>query len=227
MVKASPPDDEPSVVQTLIELLVRQGYDATSVGELADAAGMSRSTFFRRFGSKDDIVFADHEALLGRIRLHLAESGDDALGTVTTSAMLVFEHHLRHKRTSLARHDLLQQVQALRDRELVTSYRYEHMFRAHLQAELPESRRRTYGATAFAASVVAVHNAMLRRWLRAPEPTLAATLREELEDLEGLYRPYLHPAGPPEQMPVVVTVVSGTASADEVVAAVREALKGN
>ena len=56
-----------------IGLLARQGYDATSVEDLADAAGMSRSTFFRKFGSKEDVVFADHERILRQVTDSLAE----------------------------------------------------------------------------------------------------------------------------------------------------------
>ncbi|WP_421015579.1 helix-turn-helix domain-containing protein, partial [Glutamicibacter creatinolyticus] len=47
-----------------LELLIDQGFDATSVDELANAAGMSRSTFFRRFGSKENMVFADQEMII-------------------------------------------------------------------------------------------------------------------------------------------------------------------
>lgn len=222
MVKAPPPADGPDAIRTLIELLARKGYDSTSVDELAEAIGMSRSTFFRRFGSKDDIAFADHEALLARIERHMADSTQGALETVTASAMLVFEHHLRHQATSRARYELLQQVPALRDRELVTSYRYERMFRAHLQEELPESDRRSYGATAFAASVVAVHNSMLRRWLREPQASPSDTLRAELIGLESLYRPFLYSAASEQKNTVTVTVVSGTASPEDVIAAIRK-----
>ena len=43
------------VTAIAIHLLAERGYDATSVDELAEALEVSRSTFFRRFGTKEDI----------------------------------------------------------------------------------------------------------------------------------------------------------------------------
>ena len=45
-----------AVEQAAIELLLRRGYDAVSVDELAAAAGIGRSTFFRYFGTKAAVV---------------------------------------------------------------------------------------------------------------------------------------------------------------------------
>jgi AcrR family transcriptional regulator len=53
-----------AVVAAALELFQAQGYDQTSVEQIAKAAGVSRSTFFRQFGGKEDVVFADHEVLL-------------------------------------------------------------------------------------------------------------------------------------------------------------------
>src|SRR6476661_683745 len=171
-----------------IGLLARHGFDATSVDDLADAAGMSRSTFFRKFGSKEDVVFADHERILRQVNDRLAESRLEPLAAVADAALLVFEHHVRNRDTSRARYGLLQAVPALRDRELVTSHRYERAFLTYLNERLPQDGRREYTAVAFAAAVVAVHNAFLRQWLRAapnarktgqPDTARAAALASE------------------------------------------------
>jgi AcrR family transcriptional regulator len=41
-----------------VRLFVKQGYDATTVDQIAREAGSSRATVFRYFGSKEDILFA-------------------------------------------------------------------------------------------------------------------------------------------------------------------------
>jgi AcrR family transcriptional regulator len=130
--------DPGPAVAAAIELLVRQGYNATSVDELAHAAGISRSTFFRKFGSKEDMVFADHERLLARVDDHLSSSSADPLTAIGDAALMVFDQHVHNRKTSLLRNRLLQQVQMLRDRELVTTHRYERAFRQHLLSSLPE-----------------------------------------------------------------------------------------
>jgi AcrR family transcriptional regulator len=219
-----------------IGLLARQGYDATSVDELADAAGMSRSTFFRKFGSKEDVVFADHERILAQVTDRLAETTQEPLAAIEDAALLVFNHHLRNRTTSRARYELMQTVPALRDRELVTSHRYERAFLLHLVDNLPDGEHREYKAVSFAAGVVAVHNAFLRRWLRstqdvqeveaAADRERVAALAGELHALSGIFRPALleSPAAARPSPAVVVTVLAAGADKDAILQAVREAL---
>lgn len=190
-------------VDAAIDLFSRKGYEQTTVEEIADAAQISRATFFRRFRSKEDVVFADHELLLEEVVVMLAETRPEARASeesgrsserawdpavdpyleVCRAARLVFDHHVGQRETSLARHRLLQQVPALRDRELVTTHRYERAFTQYLRDTLPPDRSMTTMSIAFAASVVAVHNAILRRWLRNPHLDLRPELEEAFADL--------------------------------------------
>lgn len=217
-----------------IALLARQGYDATSVDDLADAAGMSRSTFFRKFGSKEDVVFADHERILRQVTDRLAETMQEPLAAIEDAALLVFNHHVRNRETSRARYELMQAVPALRDRELVTSHRYERAFLQHLLEKLPDAEHREYKAVSFAAAVVAVHNAFLRRWLRTPAAAYetetaardrATALAAELRALSETFRPALLGSAPSHGSPaVVVTVLKAGADNDSILQAVRDAL---
>lgn len=226
MVNNSPGKDPGAAVAAAIELLVRQGYDATSVDDLANAAGISRSTFFRRFGSKEDMVFADHERILARVGDYLSHSRAEPLQAVAEAGAMVFEHHMRHGATSLARHHLLQQVPALRERELVTSHRYERAFRLYLQSALPDNKRRDYGAVAAAAAMVAVHNSFLRQWLRAPDVDLRDRLVRELHALAETFRPALYDTAGAEGegAAVVVAVFEAGTSKERILDAVRHAL---
>lgn len=42
-----------------MELFVQQGFDETTVAQIADAAGVSQMTFYRYFPTKDSVVFDD------------------------------------------------------------------------------------------------------------------------------------------------------------------------
>jgi AcrR family transcriptional regulator len=44
------------VVRAAWELFVEQGFEATTVEQIAEAAGMSRRTFFRYFAGKDELI---------------------------------------------------------------------------------------------------------------------------------------------------------------------------
>jgi AcrR family transcriptional regulator len=54
------------------DLFVAHGYEQTTVDEIAAAAGMSKRTFFRYFGSKDDLVIGKYDALGDRMAEALA-----------------------------------------------------------------------------------------------------------------------------------------------------------
>ena len=59
------------VVRAAIELFQQQGYQATTVEQIVDAARYSRSTFFRYFGSKEDVLFGDAPERLAALRAEL------------------------------------------------------------------------------------------------------------------------------------------------------------
>ena len=51
-----------------LRLFVERGYESTSVDQIAEAAGVSRRTFFRYFPTKADVLFADSPEELRRLR---------------------------------------------------------------------------------------------------------------------------------------------------------------
>lgn len=47
------------LLQAAVELFSDKGYEDTTVDDIVERANYSRSTFFRYFGGKEDVVFAD------------------------------------------------------------------------------------------------------------------------------------------------------------------------
>jgi AcrR family transcriptional regulator len=58
-----------------MNLFVEQGFEKTTVDEIAEAAGVGRRTFFRYFRSKEDVVFPGHGERLAEVvdRLEAAD----------------------------------------------------------------------------------------------------------------------------------------------------------
>ena len=56
------------------DLFGRQGFERTTVDDIAAAAGIGRRTFFRYFPSKNDVPWGDFEGELDRMRLRLKDS---------------------------------------------------------------------------------------------------------------------------------------------------------
>lgn len=71
------------------DLFVAQGYDATTVDQIAAAAGMSKRTFFRYFPSKDDLVIGKYDLFADRMAEALDERPTDE--PVWTSLRRVFD----------------------------------------------------------------------------------------------------------------------------------------
>lgn len=62
-----------SISHVGLALFATQGFEGTSVEEIAGAAGISRRTLFRYFHSKNDVPWGDFDAELARMRTFLAE----------------------------------------------------------------------------------------------------------------------------------------------------------
>lgn len=60
-----------------IELFARNGFDETSVDDIADAAGIARRTFFRYFPSKNAVPWGDFDEQLAALRTLLADLPED------------------------------------------------------------------------------------------------------------------------------------------------------
>ncbi len=57
--------------QVAFDLFERQGFERTTIDDIARAAGIGRRTFFRYFPSKNDVAWGDFDAELARMRLRL------------------------------------------------------------------------------------------------------------------------------------------------------------
>ena len=63
--------------QVALDLFARDGFDATTVDRIAEAAGVARRTFFRYYASKNDVVWGDFEAGLRSMEEQLAALPED------------------------------------------------------------------------------------------------------------------------------------------------------
>jgi mycofactocin system transcriptional regulator len=72
-------------------LFSERGFDATTVDDIATAAGIGRRTFFRYFGSKNDVVWGRFDEGLARLRERLAGApADRPLADVLREAIVEF-----------------------------------------------------------------------------------------------------------------------------------------
>lgn len=58
------PDARGRLLNAAIELFTERGYDATTAAQIAERAGLTKTTLFRHFADKREILFQGQEALV-------------------------------------------------------------------------------------------------------------------------------------------------------------------
>src|SRR5689334_11155622 len=66
------------LVMAAVDLFTEQGYDATTVAQIAERAGVTKSTFFRHFPDKRELLVAGQEALSRLLAEGIAEAPEAA-----------------------------------------------------------------------------------------------------------------------------------------------------
>ena len=124
---------EPNARQRLeraaLALFVERGYDATTVAEIADRAGLTKSTFFRHFADKREVLFGGQDMLAGLFRDAIqvappAATTADCLAAALGSAAVAFtpdRHNLVPLRQAvIAANSELQERQLLKRARLAS-----------------------------------------------------------------------------------------------------------
>ena len=180
------------LVDAAFALFGERGFERTTVDDIAERAGVGRTTFFRHFGSKEQVIFPDHDGLLDAIRSRLSTSRPaTATVAVTEAARGVLEHYLTEGDRARERYALTRTVPALRDRERAGIQQYERLFTGFIHDWLGGAPETALRAELLANAVVTAHNHVLRGWLRGeienPEAAFDAAMVEvaTLFDLTG------------------------------------------
>lgn len=227
-----------------MELFATKGYEATTVDEIAAAAGVARRTFFRHFRSKEEAIFPDHDDTLIRAEavLNAAPAHEHPLDTVCRGIKEVMRMYAAQPEISVARYKLTREVPTLREAEIASVARYERLFTRYLLGHFDEHAHDDDAnddpllAEVAASAVVTAHNHVLRRWLRAGGQ---GDVEAQLDHAFGIVRktfgsgigagrtttPKPATAMVHQQGEVLVTVARTDAPLDEVMRTIEEALR--
>lgn len=189
--------------EAAFELFSAQGFEATTVDDIAQRARVGRTTYFRHFRTKEDVVFPDHPTLAAAVaaRLDAAADEEPPATAITEAALVVLREYVGEGERSRARYRLVRSVEPLRARELASTQPYQRAFGRYLRRVLGDADSGLDAevlAEVLAAGVIAAHNNILRRWLRSecedPEAELRAVVAE-------LFRRWSAPARTSEGTP--------------------------
>jgi AcrR family transcriptional regulator len=212
------PSTRDRLVTAAFELFDEQGYDGTTVDEIATRAGTGRTTFFRHFRGKEEVVFPDHDELLRLVDARLATATATTLDVgLREAARIVLDHYLAEGETARARYRLTSTVPALRAREVASVQRYQRLFAHHLHQSYCDQVEGPLRAELLGAAIVTAHNHVLRRWLRG----LALEVTAEFDAaMTQVLAPRL------AHLPETTVVVTTASDVEQVLSEVRSALTG-
>jgi AcrR family transcriptional regulator len=185
----SKPTARERLAEAAFALFDERGYEQTTVDDITERAGLGRTTFFRHYRAKEDVIFPDHDQLLQQIdeRLRIS-SHATALAAVSDAVRLVLLHYIAEGDLARRRYALTSKVPALRDREIASVARYQRLFREFIASWMADTAEPDpLRAELMAAAVVAAHNHVLRRWLRGDSPDPAREVDESLRLVVGLF----------------------------------------
>ncbi|MFH8805080.1 TetR family transcriptional regulator [Streptomyces sp. NPDC017936] len=187
------PDARGRLEKAALDLYNQQGFDATTVAEIATRAGVTERTFYRHFADKREVLFPADNPLT--VALANASAGAPAplppLEVITralTEAAPVFEE----------REDLVRQRQAviaanpeLQERELAKLAAYA----STLAHALRERGLETTTAALAAEIGIAAFKVAYERWVNDPDRhPLTQRIRETLDTTRHLIAPAEHAA---------------------------------
>jgi AcrR family transcriptional regulator len=149
-----------------LRLFVEQGYDATTVEQIAAAAEISPSTFFRYFATKEDCVLTDeYDPIMAEVyRAQPAEL--DVLGALRAMFSEVMERmYARDRAQILTRTRLIMSVPALRARSFDATRESNLGMFAELVAERAGRSPLDHRVRVFTWAVVGALEASIFTWV--------------------------------------------------------------
>lgn len=179
------PDAAGRLREAALALYAEQGFEKTTVAEIAERAGVTARTFFRHFADKREVIFAGATELERHMTRALSAAPEalgpmDAVQAALLSAADVLPDGPEYPRR---RQTVIAATPELRERELIKM--------ASLAAAFTEALQQRGVAAAEAALAaetgVAVFRVAFERWITGPADTsLADVLRATFTDLTRL-----------------------------------------
>ncbi len=173
------------IQETALRLIAEQGYDATTVEQIAAAADVSASTFFRYFPTKEDVILRDDYDPLLLASVERADPGLTPVQAFRSVMATVFGQMTPEDRADIfARTELTFHVPALRARIFQGTHESAQLFATTIAKRLRRDPDDLEVRVAMAAMMAALTTA-LEDWVdRGGTADLAAVVDDALALLE-------------------------------------------
>lgn len=160
-------DTRRRIESTALERFERDGFDATTVDDIAAAVDIASRTFFHYFATKEDVVLADYAERLERITDALGDRPrDEAPWTALERAFLAVAADYEVERAELARRfRIMMATPSVYARSLQLQAGWEDAVAEAIGERMGRRPDDDLAARLLAAAALAAMRASLRHWL--------------------------------------------------------------
>jgi AcrR family transcriptional regulator len=179
------PDAEGRLIKAAIALFVQQGYEETTVAEIAAAAALTKRTFFRYFSDKREVLFNGSQELQARWVGGIEAAPPDASPMAAVSAGLDDVAQLFAERHAFARmrSGIIAANSELQERELIKLQSLADAIRAALVDRGVELN----AAILASQAGVTVFHVAFARWVEQDDPaSLGRLMDDALQELRSV-----------------------------------------
>ncbi|GAB2670449.1 TetR/AcrR family transcriptional regulator [Kribbella swartbergensis] len=161
-----------------IRLFAERGYDATTVNDVAVAAGVSAMTVYRHFATKEDLVLYDEFDQVAA-EIVAAQPADQRLVVrIARTLAATYDQAIADREFHLARLRLMISTPALRARHLDSQYATQESLVTALTGRSGDPALEFQARAAASACLAVVHIALLRWAAEDGEPELRRLFEE-------------------------------------------------
>jgi AcrR family transcriptional regulator len=189
------PDAAGRLMTAAIALFGEQGYDETTVAEIAERAGLTKRTFFRYFADKREVLFSGSQHLehLWLEAVAGAPAGADPLTAATAGFDPVAEMFTERHEYARIRAQIITSNPELQERELIKLQTLAGAIKTALTGRgVSES-----AAILAAQTAVTVFHVAFARWVEQDDPAALRRLMDvSLDELRSVTAAQPQPAGP-------------------------------
>ncbi|MBN9621877.1 MAG: TetR family transcriptional regulator [Actinobacteria bacterium] len=126
------------IAEVAFDVFAERGFDEVTATEVAEAAGISRASFFRYFESKEDAVFVAQEEMGANVAAALTArpGGEDAWTALRRALDAAVETYQRSSEEALGRLRLIRETPNLRVHQLERLAKWKTLIGAALAVRL-------------------------------------------------------------------------------------------
>lgn len=171
-----------------LELFAEQGYEGTTVADIAERADLKKRSFFRYFPDKREVLFAGSRALSDRLRRSVETAPRDAQPMTTVVAALVDTGEILTADQDLSRirRTVITTNQELREREVLKAAQLEDLLTELLEDRAVDAAQ----ARLLARLALVIYQQAFDYWLDGdPDRHFADCVRNAVADVDRVIQP--------------------------------------